>query len=294
MYLLNCQCNLKLLTWHLLQSSQTSKTSADIVEAIKSSFAKIATKCTDYSLSVKRTVVAFIFSDELLQQHSVSALCETLGLNRRNVTRGDHEKLLSEVLDVRAKRVLATRRVTQEVRDAIDAAWKAEENTRVSPNARDNIRVKNSDAISQQFRSNFTDLPMGHAVHTMDYSENLALIHPNEVQSEYFTQRSATLHVTVVVRHACMAVDGIQSTLQMPILVKDYVFVISDDKHHDAAVRTNLTALLLGCTSDLPWFVEVVWLVVLVLPLVSVLSFIFSNTCTRTSLKKENAVGSRR
>ena len=88
-------------------------------------------------------------------------------------------------------------------------------------------------------RATICSLPIGHTVHWMDYSENYTFVHPNEVQQEYFGHMQATLHVSVIFRHASIQLDGIQSTDDLPIIIKDYVFMISDDKTHDAAVSTQ-------------------------------------------------------
>ncbi|KAK3253944.1 hypothetical protein CYMTET_36826 [Cymbomonas tetramitiformis] len=37
----------------------------------------------------------------------------------------------------------------------------------------------------------------------------------------------------MVWRHACMAVDGVESTAENPVRVKDYVYLLSDDRKHD-------------------------------------------------------------
>ena len=74
------------------------------------------------------------------------ALSDALGTHRRNLNAAaeTHVKLLTGDL-LYAKREIPSRQVSRELRDAIDASWKAEENTRVSPKASDNIRVKTAD-----------------------------------------------------------------------------------------------------------------------------------------------------
>jgi hypothetical protein len=79
----------------------------------------------------------------------------------------------------------------------------------------------------------------------MDFSENYTTCHNHELQSEYFSKKQLTIHVSMVIRHAVLEHDGIASTPEEPEVVKDFIFTISDDKHHDAyfvqqAVRLRL------------------------------------------------------
>jgi hypothetical protein len=46
-----------------------------------------------------------------------------------------------------------------------------------------------------------------------------------------------TLFVCIIYRHATLATDGQESTLEKPILIKDFVFGVSDDHKHNARVR---------------------------------------------------------
>ena len=46
-----------------------------------------------------------------------------------------------------------------------------------------------------------------------------------------------TLFVCIIYRHATLAADGVASTLEHPILIKDFVFGVSDDHKHNARVR---------------------------------------------------------
>ncbi|KAK3273400.1 hypothetical protein CYMTET_18364 [Cymbomonas tetramitiformis] len=85
----------------------------------------------------------------------------------------------------------------------------------------------------RQFQTCVRDLPLGHAVFLFDFSENHSLNIPREVQSLHWVVKQATILVCVVWRHACMAVDGVESTAENPVLVKDYVYLLSDDRKHD-------------------------------------------------------------
>jgi len=85
----------------------------------------------------------------------------------------------------------------------------------------------------RQFQTCVRDLPLGHAVFLFDFSENHSLNIPREAQSLHWVVKQATILVCVVWRHACMAVDGVESTAENPVLVKDYIYLMSDDRKHD-------------------------------------------------------------
>ena len=55
----------------------------------------------------------------------------------------------------------------------------------------------------------------------------------DQIQSLYFSQVQASIHVTILHRHALMDVDGIESTEQNPQLITKHLFVISPDCKHD-------------------------------------------------------------
>jgi hypothetical protein len=95
------------------------------------------------------------------------------------------------------------------------------------------------------FRDNLDNLPPGHAIIVMDFSENYTTRHDCEVQSQYFSNKGVTVHVCMIYRHATVLDGARRSTPSNPQLVKDVVFTFSDDGKHDAAfahqgVRTRL------------------------------------------------------
>jgi len=73
------------------------------------------------------------------------------------------------------------------------------------------------------------NLPLGHVVCMHDYSEGYAWRQQDEIQSEYFDVAKVSLHVTILHRHAIQAIDEVESTEEEPQLIKEHVFVISDD-----------------------------------------------------------------
>ena len=84
-----------------------------------------------------------------------------------------------------------------------------------------------------QLENLLDNLPLGHVVCVHDYSEGYACRQQDEIQSEYFDVAKASLHVTILHRHAVQATDGVASTEEEPHLIKEHVFVISDDPIQD-------------------------------------------------------------
>lgn len=70
------------------------------------------------------------------------------------------------------------------------------------------------------------NLPLGHVVCVHDYSESYACRGQNEIQSQYFDVNKASLHITVMFRHATMEADGKESIAEEPVVIKEHVFVM--------------------------------------------------------------------
>ena len=66
-----------------------------------------------------------------------------------------------------------------------------------------------------------------------DYSKGYTCRQQDEIQSEYFDVAKVSLHVTILHRHAVEEVDGVASTEDDPHIVKEHIFVISDDPVQD-------------------------------------------------------------
>ena len=76
-------------------------------------------------------------------------------------------------------------------------------------------------------------LPIGQCVHGMEFSENATLLVCWEVQSQHWYSVQISLHIGIVYRHAVMDVDGVESTAEEPVIVKDVFVFTSDDTTHD-------------------------------------------------------------
>ena len=97
------------------------------------------------------------------------------------------------------------------------------------------------DFPSHQFRASWQheqlgrlldNLPQGHVCCIHDYSENYMCSYQNQVQSMYFGQNQASIHVTVLHRHALTNIDGVQSSINDPVLITEHIFVISPEGTH--------------------------------------------------------------
>ena len=86
---------------------------------------------------------------------------------------------------------------------------------------------------NQQLRDLVENLPVGHPIAVHNYSENYSCTMQDQIQSLYFSQVQASIHITILHRHALINVDGIQSTDGNPYVITEHVFVISPDCKHD-------------------------------------------------------------
>lgn len=98
------------------------------------------------------------------------------------------------------------------------------------------------------------DLPIGHCIAIHDFSENYKCTTKEEIQASYFQKVEVSIHVSVLHRHACLEVDGIQSTEETPKVVTEHFIVISPDSKHDHhfthAVQQQVTDYLHSVTDE--------------------------------------------
>ncbi|CAG2189365.1 unnamed protein product [Mytilus edulis] len=86
---------------------------------------------------------------------------------------------------------------------------------------------------SDQLRSLLDNLPLNHCVTVNDYSESYRCFDKTEIQTGYFQKIEVSLHVTLLYRHAILEVDGIESSVDNPVIIKEEFFVISEDDKRD-------------------------------------------------------------
>ena len=107
---------------------------------------------------------------------------------------------------------------------------------------------------NSQFDSPKENLPIN-VLCVHDYSENYECSYQEEVQSQYFSKTEASIHVTILYRHASQEFDNCASTEEQPKIIKEYIFVISDDMAHDSYsvqhvrhIIHNYLVNTVGCT----------------------------------------------
>lgn len=99
-----------------------------------------------------------------------------------------------------------------------------------------------------QMKTLLENLPPGHVCCIHDYSENYTCQHQDQIQSLYYGQTQASIHVTVLHRHALKELDSEESSAEDPKLVTEHLFTISPDLRHDhhsvQACRQNVASYL--------------------------------------------------
>ena len=76
-------------------------------------------------------------------------------------------------------------------------------------------------------------LPLNEVVCVHDYLEGYSCRQQDELQLEYFDVAKVSLHITILYHHAVEFVDGKTSTEEDPQIIKEHLFVISDDEVQD-------------------------------------------------------------
>lgn len=90
----------------------------------------------------------------------------------------------------------------------------------------------------KQLKHLLENLPKDHVCCVHDYSENYSCQLQDQLQSMYYYQTQASIHATILHRHALLSVDGEESTEDGPVVVTEHLFVISlDCKHNHHSVH---------------------------------------------------------
>lgn len=110
---------------------------------------------------------------------------------------------------------------------------------------------------SKQMKDYIDHLPLEHACCINDYSKNYSCISQDQLQSQYFSQSQASVHVTILHRHALKDVDGVESTIEDPIIIPKHIFVISPDTKHDHHSVHQVRELVAGYLKEIKYDVEV-------------------------------------
>jgi hypothetical protein len=83
-----------------------------------------------------------------------------------------------------------------------------------------------------------------------DCSEGYSCRQQDELQSEYFDVAKVSLHITILYRHAVESIDGKTSTEDDPNIIKEHLFVISDDDVQDYHSVHKTKELVKGYLED--------------------------------------------
>lgn len=85
----------------------------------------------------------------------------------------------------------------------------------------------------EQLENLLVSLPLNHVTCIHDYSENFSCQYQDQIQTLYFGQTQASIHVTILHRHAIMDIDEVESSIEEPIIITEHLFTISPDTKHD-------------------------------------------------------------
>ena len=86
---------------------------------------------------------------------------------------------------------------------------------------------------TSKWKNLLENLPRDHVCCVRDYSENYSCQHQDQLQSLYFSQTQASIHITILHRHAMLSVDGEDSSEDDPVVVTEQLFIISPDCKHN-------------------------------------------------------------
>ena len=110
---------------------------------------------------------------------------------------------------------------------------------------------------SKQMKNSIAHLPLEHVCCVHDYSENYSCTSQEQLQSQYYSQSQASIHVTILHRHSLKDVDGVESTIEDPVIITEHIFVISPDTKHDHHSVHQVRKLVAGYLKEIKYDVEV-------------------------------------
>ena len=96
----------------------------------------------------------------------------------------------------------------------------------------------------KQFDSIKEILPNDHVLCVHDFSENYQCTFQDEIQSQYFSRGKVSIHVTILYRHSVLDFDGLKSTPEDHIIIKEHIFTILDDLQHDSYAVQHVCSLI--------------------------------------------------
>ena len=88
-------------------------------------------------------------------------------------------------------------------------------------------------------------------------SYHASIIHDHPGDDVTYSQSQASIHVTILHRHAPNDVDGVESTIEDPVIITEHIFVISPDTKHDHHSVHQVKELVAGYLKEIKFYVEV-------------------------------------
>ena len=85
----------------------------------------------------------------------------------------------------------------------------------------------------EQFDNLVNNLPPDNIICVHGFSENYTCRSQDEIQSQYFDPNKVSIHVSILYCHVSLPVDEKESTEEKPELIKEHIFVLSDDNTQD-------------------------------------------------------------
>ena len=110
---------------------------------------------------------------------------------------------------------------------------------------------------SKQMKDLIAHLPLEHVCCVHDYSENYSCTSQEQLQSQYYSHSQASIHVTILHRHALKDADGVESSIEDPVIITEHIFVISPDTKHDHHSVHQVRELVAGYLKEIKCDVEV-------------------------------------
>ena len=86
---------------------------------------------------------------------------------------------------------------------------------------------------NDQMKNLVANLLLRHVSAVHDYSENYICQLQDQLQTSYFLQAQASIHVTVLYRHALKQTQSEECTEESPVVITEHTFVVSPGYKHN-------------------------------------------------------------
>ena len=106
---------------------------------------------------------------------------------------------------------------------------------------------------NEQYKYIKTNLPEDACVCVHDFRENYQCSEKFELQSKHYSKTEATIYVSVIHRHSKLDHDGVDSTIDNPVIIQEYFCVISADLQHDQYFVHHVRKLIQDCLTSIDY-----------------------------------------